>query len=327
VVPNASGIVEVADVNGDGNPDLVDGAHGGVRLGRGDGTFAPVAVSNIGLGYGAQALGDVNGDGWLDAATRGVLLDIDIHLGKGDGTFGPALTVTADTNPISQFAFADFTGDGKLDLVYTGRSQLDDTPRVNVLVGTGDGHFGTAVETTPPVEITQFVLGDLNKDGKADLVALAGKTMATYVLLSKGDGTFLAPKTNSSIITPLAVTDCDGDGVPDLLTQGSMLHGLGDGTFSTPIPLGVTASIGAVGDLNGDGLPDLVLGADVGILLLTGSKQGGFAPPIRYPYPFPTVLAIGDFNRDGKPDIAAGSIMGDLSAEVGFEILESTGCR
>jgi hypothetical protein len=63
------------DVNGDGALDIVatnaafDSPSVGVRLNQGDGTFGPATTyEGICHGTGPIALGDFNGDGWLDVA-------------------------------------------------------------------------------------------------------------------------------------------------------------------------------------------------------------------------------------------------------------------
>jgi hypothetical protein len=98
-----TGVLRVADFNGDGKPDLLC-AGLTVRLGNGDGTFgSPIstpAVQNFTpLSFaGAIAVGDFNGDGKLDVAHTSAWHDafgmVWVWMGNGDGTFRPQFRMT-----------------------------------------------------------------------------------------------------------------------------------------------------------------------------------------------------------------------------------------
>lgn len=119
----------VADVNGDGNLDIVTNGVG-VLLGAGDGTFTnafsiPLSTDTP---LGELRVGDINGDGKLDLAT--IAFDqssghnfLNVLLGKGDGTFQPPIAY--DLNPhldlgYSTMGMADFDNNGRLDFVIGG---------------------------------------------------------------------------------------------------------------------------------------------------------------------------------------------------------------
>ena len=320
----------LADLNGDGFPDLVL-AHGGfngnvsVMLGNGDGSFQPGVSYPTSLNSSSVALGDVNGDGRPDliaanAAAGGLL----IFLGNGDGTFQAPLPASALFAGGLNVALGDFNNDGKLDAVVG--------PTLTVFLGNGDGTFrgGSSYGPAAPFQATGPVaVADLNGDGNLDLAVVAGSNPLNgpdvYVLLGNGDGTFRAPvsyKISASGSTPvsLAIGDLNGDGKPDLVVaDGSasntrpgavaILLGNGDGTFQSAVRYaasGTGASAVALGDFNGDGNLDIaaVSKNDQTVKVLLGVGDGTFRDPVAYGAGIgPVALAIGDLNVDGRPDL------------------------
>ena len=213
----------VADVNGDGKPDLLTANAGsntaGVLLGTGDGTFRAAATFNTG-GYPLSlAVADVNGDGKPDLLTANAGSNTaGVLLGNGDGTFRTATIFGTGGNPIS-LAVADINGDGKPDLLTANSS----SNTAGVLLGNGDGTFrpaatfGTGTGSYP----YSLAVADVNGDGKPDLLTANNNSSTAGVLLGTGDGTFRAGTFSTgtgSNPRGIAVADVNGDGKPDLLT-------------------------------------------------------------------------------------------------------------
>jgi uncharacterized protein (TIGR03437 family) len=114
--------VTIADVNGDGIPDLVTPMSDvnfnffiGVALGKGDGTFKTPVVFATEFGATAVAVTDLNADGVPDLVVAHDC-GMTFLIGNGDGTFQPERSFAGGTSPYYVLA-ADMTGDGKSDLV------------------------------------------------------------------------------------------------------------------------------------------------------------------------------------------------------------------
>jgi hypothetical protein len=116
---------------------------------------------------------------------------------------------------------------------------------VSTLINKGDGTFGPATAYSTGGLLPQcFDLGDLNGDGKLDMVVANGGSSSISVLLGTGNGTFGPPHTYPSgglvpLSTPI-LADFNGDGKLDLVigNTGSgnitLRYGNGDGTFGPP---------------------------------------------------------------------------------------------
>ncbi len=133
-------LLAVADVDGDGNLDLVGAAGSSVSvlLGNGDGTFKSHLDSIFsGSSYGIRslAIADFNGDGKPDVATDGGGGGAVILLGKGDGTFQEPLGYQSNSSA-SVVAAGDFNGDGTPDLAIADVMLTPTEPTVTLLLST-----------------------------------------------------------------------------------------------------------------------------------------------------------------------------------------------
>lgn len=116
----------------------------------------------------------------------------------------------------------DFNDDGKIDLAYYGNP-----PEVIILHGQGDGRFGDPqrITTGEAVESSNaLAVGDLNRDGKADLILTTADDLVT--ILQREDGRMGEPERlphTAARPSILKAVDLDGDGGDDicLLDGGS----------------------------------------------------------------------------------------------------------
>jgi len=386
----------IADVNGDGKPDLLignqcitacgggDPQHGavGVLLGKGDGTFRRAESYDSGGYFGyAIAEADVNGDGNADVIVTLFCggkpcyghSRVGVLTGKGDGTFNPAVTFKSGGYAAESVAVGDLNGDGKLDIVVGNECVSHHSCKhglVGVLLGKGHGTFRTVVPYATNGITTSLALADVNGDGKLDIVVANycikyncpnHSSVTAGVLLGEGNGKFRRVKTYKAGgygAASVAVADVNGDGKPDLIVASqcgskavctdkestvSVLLGMGNGTFGAPVKFetgGYSAYSVVVADVNQDGMPDLVVAngcassgcTDNGsAAILLGNGDGTFQAAVTYDSGGwrPLSVAVGDLNGDGWPDIVLANDWVDesnLSGVVGV-LINSSGTR
>jgi hypothetical protein len=153
-----------------------------------------------------------------------------------------------------------------------------------VLLNKGDGSFRPKLDYRTVRHPASVAIGDLNGDGKPDVVTANGELNTVSVFLNEGDGSFQGKRDYRTGIDPesVAIGDLNGDGKPDLASannpaQGSVsvLLNRGDGSFQAKreYATGINPISLAIGDLNGDGLPDLATanlhGVGVSVLINT----------------------------------------------------------
>jgi hypothetical protein len=233
--------VTVGDFNQDGNLDLVTMNEYWMTsyLGNGDGTFrlSQVKDSLPATNLGVLLTGDIDGDGKLDLVIGNEVnfvsgqgpLSFSYLKGSGDGTFQSPKKIVSlrNINPCgfqSPAQLGDFNGDGNLDLAFCTSGQIV------VVLGNGDGTFqppqAYTVETPGLGDFT-FTVGDINSDGKQDLLVGFYRDSTNgqqfLVFFGNGDGTFQPGQTIESSAPSaelgIQVGDFNSNGLLDVIFQ------------------------------------------------------------------------------------------------------------
>ncbi len=330
---------DVGDVDLDGNVDLVFGLDDEivVRPGNGDGTFG-TGTSLSAVGENRVTAIDFNDDGKLDlvASDRGQPFNspytpgaVNVLLGNGDGTFLPVSRYAGPTHPTNLW-FADFDGDGALDVAATEDAPFGTIGLFSVTRGDGRGGLVSpfvqiASPKVPPVanpSVIVAISADLNGDGLDDLVSLnrdPNESEPIIVQLSNGDGTLATPSLfGSGGRGPGAgeIADLNGDSIPDLVVTNlnnprvvGVLLGIGDGSFAAADTYPLTdapATDVTVGDVDEDGIPDLIIASARSSRVMFGNGDGTFqAPSFNFAGSFVIqTLALADFDGDNHLDVA-----------------------
>ncbi len=256
----------VLDINGDGKSDISFGTvagTNGVLLGNGNGTFKAAINTN-----GLTAISDMDGDNLPDAISYGGP-NASLFRGNGDGTFRYAVSLAVSGGNLSSYTTGDVNGDGRQDIVFSTTVTTSGTNSTALFTGLGGMNFSNPTYQPVGVQPVGVLLADLNGDGFDDIATRMNQTPGITVMLSNGDGTFLARRlydSGTADMTGLVLADFDGDGNFDFATNDSgntsrVLMGNGDGTFRASLSHGITDTSSnctvTAGDLNGDGVDDL----------------------------------------------------------------------
>jgi hypothetical protein len=275
----------------------------------------------------------MNGDGHLDVVVphmagpeggedrRGA---ITVLLGDGQGRVAPAGPSTPCPLGGLKVGAGDLDGDGHADIAVAAH----DSYELILMRGDGTGRLTDWRKVVacdgPKAHVHGLAIGDVNADGKPDLVVGLAEDGAVAVLLGDGRGAF-EPMEGSPFgagrhpYDGLAISDMNVDGVADIVVPDihgngvSVLLGAGDGSFrpaaGSPFQVGPRPGFSAAGDLDGDGLRDIaVTHDDDALLVLLWSAPGRLAArsqSISLPERA-WGAAIADWNGDGRNDLALG---------------------
>jgi uncharacterized protein (TIGR03437 family) len=346
----------VSDFNKDGAPDVAVTTNGGIvefkgqfASGQANGALGNVQTSTFNFSCGVPqniAIGSNQQRFYEAPVLYGTVSNADsmYYLISSSGFPTTNATCSNSLTPGGNYNWlgtADFDSDGISDAVMvknTGFIYLSH----GAFSGAGLPTFNVSVALPNSLtNATTVITGDFNGDGRPDVIAGAGNSVAYFpaaaVALGSGLTNVFSTGTATSVLISsespmrrLLLADATGDGKSDIVvTTAASVHvipGNNDGTFGTQImvtlPPGASGNATAVADFNGDGFPDLVVaatgpgGSNAQLLVYPGNGSG-FDAVQTIPIGSNSAAALSpmdvvamDMNRDGRMDLVT-STSGD----------------
>jgi hypothetical protein len=287
----------VADVNGDGKPDVAvtgDNGYGHLYYNNGGGSFTDSGALFPGSFQTRVTAGDINNDHLLDLFFTNTTGASALYRNDGASGFTQVFSYsdvgsTGFYQTTGGAMFGDLNGDGLVDL-YVPRA--DDTFLLSdkIFLNDGTGHFTDSGIVLPAGHgpNSSVALGDVNNDGALDIVRNPDGGSADGVLINDGSGHFSTIQASFANTGSVKLADVDGNGTLDAVLcggSGGLQWWSNDGTghFTFAATIDATLNNGQVitlADFNGDGHVDIGYGnaQQIGTLMNDGHghfHQGG----------------------------------------------------
>ncbi|MBL7941051.1 MAG: VCBS repeat-containing protein [Flavobacteriales bacterium] len=276
------GQMDVADMDGDGDQDLITLSDDGTQL---------IEIPD--------------------------LKRIEWHPNNGAGNYG-APVLLADTFPYTHLEAADMDGDGDTDIITGDYSPFHRT--LLWIANNGDGTPGDTTCFGWSGGLLMFQAFDADDDGDTDVILVDQQLDAAIVHLNNGDGSSFNTIQAPGLVfgpTDLAHGDLNSDGITDIaitINFGAELrahYGTGGGNFAAPVTLwsSPTNSINSfdIADLDGDNDDDVAMSKqDPGVVSVVenlGNGSWGTAQDLEEDVPWSQGLSITDVGGDAQPDI------------------------
>ena len=335
-----AGSLDAADIDGDGDLDVVTSASGRAAIGvtvkvqinLGNGIFGEGVSYSI-RGGGVQAkFRNLNGDSFPDllfaTAINSPPYDFHYAINNGDGTFGTVQTKSIGSCGWYDIDAFDIDNDGDEDVLITEwlgcPNVTNSSMRLFICLNDGNASFADPLIEVIGPGVAPIAAGDFNSDGKIDIATGTAGALIN-ISIGNGNGDFNDP-VNYSIgsqggATDIVVADFNGDDILDIASSNfwesttmSVLIGNGDGTFQpaniipsaySPDLLNVSGI--TVGDVDSDGDADIMVGNNASnCISLYENNNGVFTYRVRiggYSGVFSPLFA--DFDGDDRGDLVA----------------------
>lgn len=231
----------VADLDGDGRPDIIVGNNtsGTISILQNIGAPGPITTNSfapefelpVGAGPMEIAVGDLDGDGKpdiavanIDGSSLSVIQNMSSAGVLNSNSFAPSFTLPTLARPVS-LVLGDMDGDGKMDLV----ASSFDGSAVSVYQNLASPGALSADSFAPRIDfptvdgVHAMALGDLNGNGKLDIDVASYSAISFFQNVATA-GSFAANSLASRVdyvpgqnMWGMSIDDLDGDGRPDFI--------------------------------------------------------------------------------------------------------------